>query len=211
MERDAEFDFTGLLLRTHSRASSCHPSPRETLMKVALSTPRSRSLVLAGMAVSFFGLYGQAAFSGPTVTAKALEGVWKVTKVAKLGSDAASDTHPQPSLAIYSRGYFTILRDNSSEPRKPAPLAKDPAKPTDAEKLAKYEEWAPYSASGGTYEVKGDRIITHNVVAKQAGGTTATEEAIIVKFSNNTLVVRPLATPAGPPGEAVERTYTRVR
>jgi hypothetical protein len=183
----------------------------ETLMTLVLLIPRPRSLVLAGLAASLLGISGQAASASPALTAKALEGAWKVTKVEKRGPNAAIDLHPQPGLAIYSRGYYSILRDNSSEPRKPAAMGKDPAKLTDAEKLAKYEEWAPYSASGGTYEVKGDRIITHNIVAKQAGGMTATEEAIIVKFSNETLVVRPVPIPATPPGEVVERTYTRLR
>jgi hypothetical protein len=48
-------------------------------------------------------------------------------------------------------------------------------------------------------------------VAKQVAGATATEEAIIVKFSGDTLVVRPAPTPVTPPGEVVERTYSRVR
>jgi hypothetical protein len=180
-------------------------------MKTVLSLARSRSLVLAGLAASVVALFGQAAVAKAALTAQALEGAWRVTKVVKTGPDAGVDTHPQPSLAIYSHGYFSVLRDNSPEPRKAAPMASHPGKLTDAEKLAKYEEWAPYSASGGTYEVKGDKIITHNIVAKQVAGATATEEAVIVKFSGDTLVLRPAPTPFTTPGEVVERTYMRIR
>jgi hypothetical protein len=175
------------------------------------STSSPRHLALAGLAACVFAVSGPAASAGPPPSAKSLEGVWKVTKLVTAGANAGADTHPQPSLAIYSRGYFSILRDNSRDPRKPSPAAQDPARLTDAEKLARYEEWAPYAASGGTYEVKGDKIITHNVVAKQVRGMTQTEEAIILKLTGDTLVVRPAPIPGGPPSDVVERTYTRIR
>ncbi len=108
------------------------------------------------------------------------------------------------------REAYSILRDNSPRPRKPAPWAEDPAKLTDAEKIAKYEEWAPYAASAGTYEVKGDTLITHNVVAKQASGMTGTDVATF-KFVGDTFVLHPMPGPDAPRGETVERTYTRVR
>jgi hypothetical protein len=179
-------------------------------MKPSLPTSSPTGLVLAVLAALALGYPGQVAAARQAPTAKSFEGVWKVTKVVRMGPNPGTDTHPQPSLAIYSRGYYSILRDNSSGPRQSAPMAKDPARLTDAEKIAKYEEWAPYNASGGTYEVKGDKLITHNVVAKQVGGTTATEVAIF-KFVGDTYIVRPAPAPGAPAGEVVERTYTRVR
>jgi hypothetical protein len=143
-------------------------------------------------------------------TAASLEGAWKVTKVVRTGPHAGTDIHPQPSLAIYSHGYYSILRDNGLAARKAAPAPKDPANPTNAEKIAKYEEWAPYSASGGSYEVKGDRLITHNVIAKQVRGTSLTEEAVILAFTGDTLVLHPIPPP-GLPDDIAARTYTRVR
>jgi len=59
--------------------------------------------------------------------------------------------------------------------------------------------------------VKGHTLITQNVVAKQAGGATVAEAAVIVRFTGDTLVVRPEPNPSTPPGEVVERTYTRIR
>jgi hypothetical protein len=144
--------------------------------------------------------FGQQA--GPT--AESLEGVWKIAKVEKGG---VTDANPQPSLQIFSRGYFSIIRINSSEARKPSPMPKDPEKLTDAEKIARYEEWAPYAASAGTYEIKGNRLITHNVVAKMVRGMTLTEEAAI-KFEGNTFVASPLP---GQPNSDRQTTYTRVR
>jgi hypothetical protein len=136
-------------------------------------------------------------------TAVSLEGVWKVTKVVQAG---VTNTNPQPSLQIFSHGYFTIIRDNGSEARQPSPLPKDAAKLTDAEKIARYDEWAPFAASAGTYEVKGDTLITHNIVAKNVGGNGLTEEATF-KFEGNTFV----ATSKVASTSGRQTTYTRVR
>ena len=107
-----------------------------------------------------------------------------------------------------SRGYYSATRVLSSEARKQSPMPKDPKKLTDAEKLALYDEWAPYAASAGTYEVMGNTIINHNIVAKMVRGMTLTEEAIILDFDGNSFVAR--AKPGNPNSDR-ETTYTRVR
>src|SRR6476620_4619044 len=110
--------------------------------------------------------------AGPT--AQSLEGVWKVSKVVQGG---VVDTKPQPGLLIFTRGYYSTTRVTAREARKQAPAPKDPARLTDAEKIAFYNEWAGYGASAGTYELKGNTIINHNIVAKMVRGMTLTEEA----------------------------------
>ena len=152
-----------------------------------------------------FSSTGQGAFARENLTAKALEGVWQVTKVVQAG---VVNTHPQPSLCMFSRGYYSALRVNGNEPRTQAPAAKDPAHLTDAEKIALYNEWAPYAASAGTYEVKGNTMINHNVVAKMVRGMTITEEAIISNFNGNSFVARPKP---GNPNSDRQTTYSRVK
>jgi hypothetical protein len=142
-------------------------------------------------------------------TAKSLEGVWRITKVVIPGANPATDTRPQPGLEIFYRGYFSIVRDTSSEPRKPSPAAHDPGQLTDAEKIARYDEWAPFGASAGTYEVEGDTIITHNLVAKQVRGMSVTEEATIKFEGPDTFVATAKSEPGVPAGR--QTTYTRVR
>ena len=164
-----------------------------------LSAPVSRSLfILAAFALA------QPAFAQEGLTAQSLEGVWKITRVVQAG---VTDTNPQPSLQIFSRGYFSIIRVNGHETRKESPAPKDPEKLTDAEKIARYDEWAPYAASAGTYEVKGDTLITHNVVAKMVRGMTLTEQATI-KFEGDTFIARPKP---GEPNSDRQTTYTRLR
>jgi len=174
-------------------------------MKFVFSTPVSRSVALVVLATFAFTFPRQAAFAQDGLTAKSLEGVWKVTKVVTAG---VVNSNPQPGLLIITRGYYSALRVNGSEPRKQAPEPKDPKKLTDAEKLARYEEWAPYAASAGTYEVKGNTIINHNIVAKMARGMTLTEEAIILKYDGNTFVA---GGKPGSPNSDRQTTYTRVR
>jgi len=173
-------------------------------MKPVLSAPVSRSFALIILAALAFAFPGQPAFAQEALTAKSFEGVWKITRVVKAG---VADTDPQPSLQMFSRGYYSIIRINSIEARKAAPLPKDPKKPTDTEKIALYDEWAPYAASAGTYEVKGNTLITHNIVAKMVRGMTLTEEATI-KFEGDTFVASPMP---GQPNSDRQTTYTRVR
>jgi hypothetical protein len=174
-------------------------------MKPILSAARSRSIALVVLAAIASILRGQAAIAHENLTAKSLEGVWKVTKVVKAG---VTDTHPQPGLLIFSRGYYSATRVTASEPRKQSPAPKNPEKLTDAEKLARYEEWASYAASAGTYEVKGNTIINHNIVAKMVRGMTLTEEAIILKFDGSSFVA---GAKPGNPNSDRQTTYTRLR
>jgi hypothetical protein len=171
-------------------------------MKASGPAPRSRSFALAGLAAAVLAFSGQAAVSQTPVTAKSLEGVWKVTKVVMPGPNGSIDTHPQPSLQIFYQGYFSLVRDNGAAPRQPSPPVTDPSKLTDEEKLARYAEWAPFSAAAGTYEVEGDTLI-------KAGGVGLTEEATIV-FTGDTFVATAKAT-GGAPNAGRQTTYTRVR
>jgi len=168
----------------------------------------ARALALGLVATSMLGSAGAAAAErGPT--AKSFEGVWRITKVVVPGPDGGADTHPQPGLEIFYRGYFTIVRDSSHEQRKASPAAIDPTALTDAEKIARYDEWVPFGASAGTYEVEGNTLITHNIVAKQVRGMTLTEEATIRFEGRGTFVATAKSEPGVPPGR--QTTYTRVR
>jgi hypothetical protein len=174
-------------------------------MKFILSAAVSRSLILVILATFAFSFSRQTAFAQASPTAESLEGVWKVTKVVQAG---VVNTNPQPGLLIFTRSYYSATRVTAGEARKQSPAPKDPANLTDAEKIAFYNEWAGYAASAGTYEVKGNTIINHNIVAKMVRGMTLTEEAIILKFDGNSFVASPKP---GNPNSDRETTYTRIR
>jgi len=94
-----------------------------------------------------------------------LEGVWKVAEVLPAGS-ATPNTSPQPGLLIFTKGYYSGMSVTANQPRTAAPAAKDPDNLTDAEKIARYEQWAPFIANAGTYELKGSALTMHAMVAK---------------------------------------------
>jgi hypothetical protein len=74
------------------------------------------------------------------------------TKPAEKG---AVITNPQPSLIIFSRGYYSEVFVRGEKPRAEVAPAKDPQNLTDEEKIARYEQWRQFAANAGTYQIKG--------------------------------------------------------
>ena len=168
----------------------------------------SYSLTLAVLATVTLAIPCEAASASPKLTAKALEGVWKVTRVVRTGANAGTDDHPQPSLQIFYRGYYSLIRDTGGEPRKAAPDPEDPTRLTDAEKLTKYEEWAPFAASAGPYEIRGNTIVTSNIIAKQVKGVGRTEEATI-RFDGDTFTATAKNSTGIAPWRALNHLHPR--
>ena len=98
----------------------------------------------------------------------ALEGVWKLAEVQPPAGSANATpiTSPQPGLLIFTKGYYSGMSVRSNQPRPAAAPPKDPGNLTDAEKIARYEQWAPFIANAGTYELKGSTLTMHAMVAK---------------------------------------------
>jgi len=86
---------------------------------------------------------------------------------------APSITDPQPGLIIFTKGYYSSMVVRASQPRATVAPAKDPANLTDAEKIARYEQWSPFTANSGTYEVKGSTLQMHPIVAKSVDVMTS--------------------------------------
>jgi len=99
-----------------------------------------------------------------------LEGVWKVAEVVVPTSNPAEKgttiTNPQPGLLIFTRGYYSGMAVTSDHPRADVARPKEPGKLTDAEKIARYEQWNSFIANAGTYEIKGSTLTMHAMVAK---------------------------------------------
>jgi hypothetical protein len=91
-----------------------------------------------------------------------LEGVWKVTEVTLSGANplkiAVSSAHP--SLMVFTKKYFSFLNIMAADQPRPE-LPQQSA--TDAQKVA---AWTPVVAWAGTYEVKGNVLMFHTIVAK---------------------------------------------
>jgi hypothetical protein len=124
----------------------------------------------------------------PSGVAPSIEGVWKIAEIVTTGANAATISSPQPSLIIFTRGYYSYLRVDGTKPRPKFDPPKDPNKLTDAEKNARYEQWDPFTAQAGTYHVKGATLTRRPLVAKNVSVMT-TNPPIVQEFSleGNTL------------------------
>lgn len=127
------------------------------------------------------GLIGAVLVVGATAlplaqTAPSLQGAWRVTEIVVTGANAATNTSPQPGLYVFTGQHYSIITVNSA--RKDFGNAADPAKLTDAEKMARYEAWDAFTANSGTYQISGSTLTIRPMVAKNPGvmGTSATRE-----------------------------------
>jgi hypothetical protein len=130
--------------------------------------------------IIFFLLTANAALAQ---TKTPVEGVWKIAERIVPGTNPRAKgvtiTYKDPpSLIIFTRGYYSQVYLGEEEPRAAIPRAKDPQNLTDAEKIARYEQWRPLFANAGTYEIKGSTLTVHPIVAKnpnQMNGSHAVE------------------------------------
>jgi hypothetical protein len=92
-----------------------------------------------------------------------MEGVWKIAEVI---FPDRTNSNPQPSLVIFTRGYYSRLSLEGRAPRPAVARPQDPQNPTDAEKIALYEHWRPFTATAGTYAIRGSTLVLDSLVAK---------------------------------------------
>ena len=162
----------------------------------------------AAIAVSVPASIAQAASKGSAEGS--VEGVWKITNVVTSGANAATASSPQPSVVIFTRGHYAYV-SGGNQPRKASPASKDPSKLTDAEKLAKFEEWEGLTGQAGTFDVKGTTLTRHPTVAKNV--TVMTTDGPIAqafKLKGDTLVLISKSA-AGRPASETRTTLTRVQ
>ena len=145
-----------------------------------------------------------------TSAAGSLEGVWKIMETVTTGAGAATITNPQPSLIIVTKGYYSVLSVQGAEPRPQFAPPKDPNKLTDAEKIARYEQWSRFTANAGTYEVKGATLIRRPLVAKNETVMARNSSfASEFKLDGNTLWVT-TKSEAGQPASETRTKLNRI-
>ncbi len=140
-----------------------------------------------------------------------LEGVWKTTGVVTTGANAGTIARPQASVMIFSKGHYSNVNVGGDEPRMASAVAKDPNKLTDAEKLARYEDWNRLTANAGVYDVKGTTLTMRPSVAKNVAVMT-TDGPIVQEFrlNGNSLVLISKSA-AGQPASERRTTLARVK
>jgi hypothetical protein len=164
----------------------------------------------AALSVGILATAASLGFAQAKPSASSIEGVWRVTELVRTGANASTNSSPQPSLYIFTKGHYSLITVNGTKPRTASAAAKDPNKLTDAEKLARYEEWEAFSANAGTYEIKGTTLSRRALVAKSVSVMTATSPSTSeFKVDGKTLVLVSKSA-AGQPASELRTTLTRV-
>jgi hypothetical protein len=140
-----------------------------------------------------------------------LQGAWRVSSIVVTGANATTNNSPQPGLYIFTGRHYSIMTVNGAAPRKDFGTAQNAAQLTDAEKLARYEAWNPFTANSGTYTVKGNMLTTRPLVAKNPAVMSATAQGQTREFriEGNTLILVQRAA-AGQPASETTTRLTRV-
>jgi hypothetical protein len=144
-------------------------------------------------------------------TTSPIDGVWKIAEVVTTGANAATVTSPQPGLLIFARGHYSWVSVGGTTPRQQSAAPKDPDKLTDAEKVARYDEWNPLTANSGTFATKGSTLTRQVQVAKNVSVMNAkTPQVHEFKIDGNTLLLIQKSA-AGQPASETRTKLTRVQ
>ena len=113
-------------------------------------------------------------------------------------------------MIIFTKGHYAWVSVNSPAPRAAFSPAKDPRKLTDAEKIARYEQWAQFTGQAGTYQISGNTLTLRPTVAKNVAVMTTNPpivQQLKVEGNKLTLVEK---SAAGQPVSESTAVLTRV-
>lgn len=110
-----------------------------------------------------------------------LEGVWQRVSVTYVGPDTSWTTHhPQPSVYIFTKGYYSMMFVPGEEPR--TPFSSD--RPSAAERITAFDS---FRASSGRYELRGKRLVLRPLVARVPNLMTAGEQGYVYRLRGDSL------------------------
>lgn len=119
------------------------------------------------MVVTGIAAYGQA-------KSTVLTGVWRVTERTTTGPNGSTNRSPQPGLISFTGSYYSIMTVSGDKPRPS--LTQDTSKVSAAELLAVF---GPFTANAGSYEIKGQMVTTHPMVAKGPDAMQPSNSAVL--------------------------------
>ena len=142
--------------------------------------------------------------------APSIEGVWQIVSAVTTGADAVNIPKAQPGLVTFAKSHYSWVSVDALAPRPNFAAAKDPNKLTDAEKVARFEQWNPFTGQAGTYQISGTTLTRRPTVAKNVAVMTTNPPAVAqFRIEGNTLTLV-AKSPAGQPASETTLTLTRV-
>ncbi len=137
-------------------------------------------------------------------SAQKVAGAWRLDEVATTGTDGKTSKFSQPNIYLFTKGHFSIIRIEGDKPRS-----------TDNWTTMTREQLIDtfikeFTASGGTYDMKGNTLTMKTTIAKSPGFMArANWISYTVKINGQTLTLTGTATNEGPSKNPQIMTLTR--
>lgn len=97
----------------------------------------------------------------PTLrAARGIEGAWQIQSIATKDGSGPAIEDPLPNLFLFTAGHYSMVWMPGTESQR---VYEERWKPTDAEKLARYDAIV---VNSGTYEISDSTLTTHPIVAR---------------------------------------------
>ena len=151
-----------------------------------------------------FGLSVMLVLSG-FASAQKVAGAWRLDEIKTAGTDAKAARFSNPNIYLFTKGHFSIIRIEGDKPRSTddwGTMTRDQLIDTFIKQ---------FTASGGTYDMKGDTLTMKTTIAKSPGFMArANWISYTVKINGQTMTLTTTATNEGPIKNTQIMTLTRL-
>ena len=150
------------------------------------------------------GIFVMLVLSG-FAAAQKVAGAWRLDEIKSSATGVPSGKFTNPNMYLFTKGSWSIIRVEGEKPRSMDPWANM----TQEQVVDTYIK--QFSASGGTYEMKGDTLTMKTTIAKNpAYMARANWISYTVKIDGNTMTLTAAATNEGPIKNPQIMTLTRL-
>ena len=138
------------------------------------------------------GLFAILVLSG-FAAAQKVEGAWRLDEATRPGTDGKTAKFSNPNIYLFTKGHFSIIRVEGDKPRSMDPWMSM----TQEQLIDTYIK--QFTASGGTYEMKGNTLTMKTTIAKNpAFMARANWISYTVKVDGQKMTLTATATNEGP-------------
>ena len=138
-------------------------------------------------------------------TAQNVAGAWRLDEIKSSATGVPSGKFTNPNMYLFTKGSWSIIRVEGDKPRSMEPWATM----TPEQVVDTYIK--QFSASAGTYDMKGDTLTMKTTIAKNpAYMARANWISYTVKITDNTMTLTATATNEGPIKNPQIMTLTRL-
>jgi hypothetical protein len=137
--------------------------------------------------------------------AQEVAGTWRLDEVTTSGTDGKTSKFTNANMYLFTRGHFSIIRVEGDKPRSTDSWTTM----TPEQVIDTYVK--QFTASGGTYDMKGSMLTMKTTIAKNPGFMArANWISYAVKVTGQTMTLTATATNEGPIKNPQTMTLTRL-